>query len=87
MALKRVYRVKMSLYIYSIRNFLPYPMWDVINTPHADITSSLCLTGLWGQTNKQTPPMGPNKLSHWGWKSALIRFIMTRTQPCKYCPL
>ena len=29
MALKWVYRVKWSLYIYSVRNFISYSMWDV----------------------------------------------------------
>ena len=33
MALKHVHLVKRSLYIYSVRNFLPYLMWDVTNTP------------------------------------------------------
>ena len=28
-ALKRVYLVKRSLSIYSVRNILPYPMWDI----------------------------------------------------------
>ena len=32
-ALKRVYFVKRSLYIYSVRNILSYPMWDITNTP------------------------------------------------------
>ena len=31
-ALKRVYLVRRSLYIYSARNLLPYPMWDITNT-------------------------------------------------------
>ena len=50
MALKRVYLIKMSLYIYSAKNFLP--MWDITNTSYIDITSSLCLMVLWGQTDK-----------------------------------
>ena len=29
MALKRIYLVKRSLYIYSARNFIPYLIWDV----------------------------------------------------------
>ena len=28
MALKRVYLVERSSYLYSVRKFLPYPMWD-----------------------------------------------------------
>ena len=32
-ALKRVYKVERSPYLYSARKFLPYPMWDVTNTP------------------------------------------------------
>ena len=38
--LKHVYLVERSLYLYSTKKFLPYPMWDVTNTPHADTTSS-----------------------------------------------
>ena len=30
MVLKHVYMIKRSLYIYSVKNFLPYPMWDII---------------------------------------------------------
>ena len=30
--LKRVYLVKRNLYIYSVRNFLSYPIWDITNT-------------------------------------------------------
>ena len=37
--------------------------------------------------NKQTPLTGPNKLPHRGRGSTLIPFVMTRTQPCKYCLL
>ena len=32
-ALKCVYQVKKSSYLYSTRKFLPYPTWDVTNTP------------------------------------------------------
>ena len=59
-ALKRVYWVKRSPYLYSTRKFLPYPMWDVKNNPpppHADTTSSLCPMGLWDQM-EQTPTSG-----------------------------
>ncbi|RVW42196.1 Cytochrome P450 85A [Vitis vinifera] len=56
----RIYLVKRRLYIYRASNFLPYPMWDITNTPHADTTSSLCPMGLRGQTDKakQTPIPG-----------------------------
>ena len=47
MVLKHVYMVKRSLYIYSTRNFFPYLMWDITNTPHADRMPSL-----WGQIDK-----------------------------------
>ena len=30
------YLIKMSLYIYSIRNILPYPMWDITNATSAN---------------------------------------------------
>ena len=52
MILKYIYRVKKSSYLYSGKNFLLYPMWDVINTLHADTTFSLYPMRLWGQTNK-----------------------------------
>ena len=56
--LKRVYRVKRSPYLYSVRNFPPYPIWDVTNTSlSANITFSLYPMGLWGQTDKH-PPRG-----------------------------
>ena len=56
-ALKRVYRVKMSPYLYNVKNFLPYSMLDVTNIPlppNADTTSSLCPMGLRGQTDKHS---------------------------------
>ena len=50
--LKRIYKVTRSPYLYSAMNFLPYLMWDVTNTPHANTTSSLCSIGLWGWTDE-----------------------------------
>ena len=35
-ALKCVYLVKMSFYIYNVRNILPYPMWDITNATSAN---------------------------------------------------
>ena len=32
MALKHIYRIKKSSYLYSVRNFPFYSMWDVTNT-------------------------------------------------------
>ena len=55
-SLKRVYKVKRSSYLYSPRNFFPYPIWNVINISHTHTTSSLCPMGLRDQTNKQTNP-------------------------------
>ena len=52
MVLKLIYKVEMSSYLYSVRNFLCYPMWDITNNLHAYTTSSLCLMGLQDQTNK-----------------------------------
>ena len=49
-ALKHVYLVKRRLYIYRVRNFLSYPMWDITNTPHA----ALCPMKLRGQTDKHS---------------------------------
>ena len=42
-ALKHVYLVKRSLYIYSDRNILPYPMWDItmLAPPFHAIVNSL----------------------------------------------
>ena len=85
-ALKRVYLVKRSLYIYSVRNLLPYPMWDITNTPpcrHNVLVVSHGITG----PNRQTPLTEPNKPPHRGRGSALIPFVTTRTQPYRYCPL
>ena len=36
----------------SVMNFLLYLMWDIKNTPHTNITSSLCPMGLSGQADK-----------------------------------
>ena len=82
-ALKRVYKVERSPYLYSARKFLPYPMWDVTDTPpppppHADTTSWLCPMGLRGQT-EQTPT------SRSGIGSDTI--CNDPAQPCRYCPL
>ena len=30
MILKRIYEIKNDLYIYNVRNFIPYLMWNVI---------------------------------------------------------
>ena len=84
-ALKRVYLVKRSLYIYSAKNILPYPMWDITNTPpcrHNVLVVSHGIVGL----NKQTPLTEPNKPPHRGWGLALIPFVTTHSQPCRYCP-
>ena len=32
MGLKRIYNVKNNSYLYNIKNFYPYPTWDVTNT-------------------------------------------------------
>ena len=39
-----------TLYLYSVRNFLTYPMLDVTNIVYVDTMSLLCSIGLWGQT-------------------------------------
>ena len=76
-ALKRVYLVKRSIYIYSARNFPPYPMWDVTNTPPCRYNVLVVSHGIVGP-NKQTPLTGPNKPPHRGRGSALIPFVMAR---------
>ena len=30
-ALIQVYKIKKNLYIYNVRNFPPYPIWDIIS--------------------------------------------------------
>ena len=40
-ALRRVYKVKKNLYIYNLDNFLPYPMWDIINLMYLVVLSLL----------------------------------------------
>ena len=77
-ALKCVYRVKRSPYLYSVRNFPPYPMWDVTNTlpcKHNVLVVSRGITGL----NRQTLPMELNKLPHRGQRSTLIPFVTLQT--------
>ena len=49
-ALKRVYMITRNPYLYSVRNFPLYLIWDITNTLHADITSSLCPPRLWVHT-------------------------------------
>ena len=73
-SLKCVYRVTRSTrspYLYSVKNF-------------PNTTSSLCPTGLWGQIDKH--PYEAKQTPHWGRGSALIPFVMTHFQPCRYCP-
>ena len=83
---KTRYLVKMSLYIYSVKNFFPYPMWDITNTPICRHNVLVVSHGIAG-SNRQTPLTGPNKPPHRGWGSALIPFVTTHIQPCKYCSL
>ena len=86
-ALKCVYLVKRSLYIYSARNILPYSMmWDITNTPPYKHNILVVSHGIAG-SNKQTPLMGLNKPLHRGRGSALIPFVTIRFQPCRYYPL
>ena len=59
MAVKRANKVEMSSYLYSAKKFLPYPMWDVTNTPMQTmgLQSQMDKHSLQGQT-KQTPTSG-----------------------------
>ena len=59
-ALKRVYLVKRSLYIYSARNFLSYPMWDITNTLPCRHNVLVVSHGI-ARSNRQTPLTGSNK--------------------------
>lgn len=83
--LKYFYRGKKSLYLYSAKNFFPYLMCDIINlliqTQHPHCVYRI------RRPNKQTPFMGSNKFSYQGWRSALVPFIITRTQSYRCCHL
>ena len=84
--LKSIFKVKKSSYLYKIRNFLLYPMWDITNTPpcrHNIPVVSHRITG----PNRKTPFMRPNKPPHRSHGSTLISFVTTHTQPCRYCLL
>ena len=54
-------------------------------SPYAHTTTSLCPTGLWGQTDKH--PYGAKQTPHRDRGSILIPFVMTYSQLCKYCLL
>ena len=57
MALKRVYRVKRSPYLYNAKNFPPYLMWDITNIPpckHNVLIVSHKIAG----SNRRTPQRG-----------------------------
>ena len=78
-ALKRVHLVKMSMYIYSAKNFLPYPMWDITNTLPSKYNVLVVSYEIVG-SNRQTPLIGPNKPPHGDPRSILIPFIMARIE-------
>ena len=66
--------------------FLLYLMWDITNTSpcrHNVLVVSHWIAG----SNRQIPIIGPNKPPHRGRGSALIPFVTTHTQPCKYYSL
>ena len=83
--MKRHYKQE-PLHIYSSKNFFPYLMWDITNTPPCRHNVLVVSYGIAGP-NRQTPHSGSNKSSHQGQGSTLIPFVMTHTQPCKYCLL
>lgn len=62
--LKYFYRGKKSLYLYSVKNFFPYLMCDIINllmqTQHPHCVYRIT------RPNKQTPFMESNKFSYQG---------------------
>ena len=70
------------------KNFLPYPMWDIIDTPHPQCRHNVLVVshGIVGP-NRQTPFKGANKPLHRDRGSILIHFVMTHTQLCIYCVL
>ena len=71
--LKCVYRVTRSPYLFSTRNFPPYLMGDVTNTPPCR-HNVLVMSHRIAEPNRQTPLMGLNKPPHWGRGSTLIPF-------------
>ena len=65
-ALKRVYLVEKSLYLFSARKFLPYSIWDVTNTSSCR-HNVLIVSYEIARPNKLTPPTGPNETDpHFG---------------------
>ena len=61
-------------------------MWDITNTPPCRHNVFVVSHGI-AEPNRQTPLTEPNKPPHRGQGSALIPFVTTHTQPCRYCPL
>ena len=61
-------------------------MWDIINILQFRHNVLIVYHQIMG-SNKQTTPMELNKPLHQGWRSALISFVPTFTQPCRYCLL
>ena len=73
-ALKHVYKVERSPYLYSARKFLPYPMWDVTNTPPMQTQRPRCVPWDYGAKRNKPP--------HQGRGSALIPFFfIVRAHP------
>ena len=58
-ALKRVYKVKKTPYLYSAKNFPPYPMWDFTTPPPLPCRHNILVVS-YGivAPNKQTPLWG-----------------------------
>ena len=82
MALKCIYRVKRSPYLYNTRNFPPIRS-GMSQTPPMQTQHPRCVP--WDCKAKQTnTPMGLNKPPYRGQRSDLIPFVTTRSQPCKY---
>ena len=84
MALKRVYLIKRSFYIYSINNFLPYPMWDMTNIPPPPPMQTQCPRCVpWDCEAKQTPLRDQtNPTPRSGGSNTICK---TRSQSCRYC--
>ena len=87
MALKRVYRVKRSPYLYSVRNFSSYSMWDVTNTPPPPMQTQRPRVPQDCRAKQMNTPTGPNKPLHRGRRLALILFVTICSQLCRYCLL
>ena len=75
MTLKHIYMVKRSSCIYSVKNFLPYPIQDITITLYLCRYNVLILFHEIMRSNRQTFLIGSNKPPHGGQESTLINIV------------